>query len=75
MKRLFTVLVAAFLFSCTAMPVPALEIDKEERIVLTAEEKKQCLAQGGCIVVSVQWVQELMKAAEMQCKADWKRAT
>ena len=71
MKKL---LLALFLSSCTAMPAPAMEVDKEGRIVMTAEEKKTCEAQGGCAVVSLRWVQELIEATKKECKADWKGA-
>ena len=62
------------LLLCSCTPAPAMEVDKEGRIVMTAEEKKACEAQGGCAVVSLRWVQELIEATKKECKADWKGA-
>ena len=47
----------------------ALSIDDEGRLILSAEEVAACNRQGGCMVVTRQYIEEIKAETLGQCKA------
>ena len=58
-----SLILAAFVSGC-ATPAPAVEWDGE-RIKLNPDELKRCQAEGGCVVITVEMLRNIVEAAQM----------
>lgn len=56
-------LIAAVLVSSCAMPVPAVEWDGNA-IKLSPDELKRCQSEGGCVVITVDVLRNIIEAAQ-----------
>ena len=62
-------LLVGLLLIATCAGARALSIDDEGRLILSAEEVAACNRQGGCMVVTRQYIEEITAETLGQCKA------